>query len=60
MSTQAKTTLEDVYNALAVAIDAVDPAKESLFLSKLALLLAHELNDPDRALGAIEQAQKHL
>lgn len=50
-------TLDDFYTALALAIDEVGPDKEALLLSKLALLLAHELNQPERAIALIEEAQ---
>jgi hypothetical protein len=39
--------LEDVYDALATAIDAVGPDKSELFLVKLALLNANALGQPD-------------
>lgn len=48
--------IEDFYAALAQAIDAAGPAHESLLLSKLALLLAHALNDPDRATALVAEA----
>ena len=50
-------TLDDFYTTLALAIDEVGPDKEVLLLSKLALLLAHELNHPERAIALIEEAQ---
>ncbi len=50
-------TLEDFYTALALAIDDVGSDKETLLLSKLALLLAHELNQPQRAIYLIEEAK---
>ena len=50
-------TLEDFYTALALAIDDVGSDKETLLLSKLALLLAHELNQPQRAIALIEEAK---
>ena len=50
-------TLDDFYTTLALAIDEVGPDKEVLLLSKLALLLAHELNQPERAIALIEEAQ---
>ncbi len=50
-------TLEDFYTALALAIDDVGSDKETLMLSKLALLLAHELNQPQRAIALIEEAK---
>lgn len=53
-------SLEDVYAALAQAIDVVGPQQEGLLLSKLALLLARELPDPARALVLIEQARTDL
>lgn len=50
---------ERLYDALAQAIDAAGPEQESLFLTKLALLLANQIGDEvvvDTAL-AIAQAQ---
>ena len=38
--------LEDVYDALAIAIDQVGPEKSELFLVKLALLNANALANP--------------
>ena len=37
--------LEEVYDALAHAIDNIGPQKAPLMLTKLALLCAHELGD---------------
>lgn len=45
--------LEQVYDALATAIDVAGPEKTELFLVKLALLNAQALGDP-------EQFQRHL
>lgn len=45
--------LEQVYDALATAIDGAGPEKTELFLVKLALLNAQALGDP-------EQFQRHL
>ena len=47
-STPARTIpgLEDVYDALATAIDQVGPEKSELFLVKLALLNANALANP--------------
>lgn len=50
-------TLEDFYSALAVAIDEVGPDQEALLLSKLALLLAHALDHPQRAIALIHEAR---
>jgi len=44
--------LEKVYDLIAVSIDEVGPEKESLFLSKLCLTLAHNISD----LAVIEDA----
>lgn len=49
--------MEDVFEALAAGIDAAGPEREAFFLSKVALLLAHELADPARALALIAAAQ---
>ncbi len=40
--------LEQVYDLLAEAIDEAGPERESLFLARLAVLLAHEIPDLDR------------
>ena len=48
--------LETFYDALAGAIDERSGDRD-LFLTRLALLLAHELDDPQRALAAIEAAK---
>ena len=53
-------TLEDVYAALAEGIDAAGPDKEAMFLSKVALLLANEISDPERALQLIADAQLNM
>lgn len=52
--------IEPVYETLAQTIDAIGPEKTDLFLSKLALLLAHDLNDPDRVIALIQEATQHL
>lgn len=57
---EAKKHLDDVYTALATTLDAVGCDHEALFLSKLALLLAHDLNDPDRVLQLIALAKNDL
>ncbi|MFM8548073.1 MAG: DUF2783 domain-containing protein [Betaproteobacteria bacterium] len=45
MTTLALHDLEDIYDELAEAIDRVGPEAEAVFLSKLALSLAHHLGD---------------
>lgn len=52
--------LEQVYDQLATAIDAVDPAKTELFLVKLALMNANALADPTLFQAHIDAAIKHL
>lgn len=53
-------TLEDFYTALAIALDEVGPDRESLLLSKLALLMAQALNHPEQAIALIDQAKADL
>jgi len=48
--------LEAVYARLAAAIDRAGPRDEALFLAKLALALAHRLDDPAAVEAAIEAA----
>ncbi|MFC3230668.1 hypothetical protein ACFOGJ_25695 [Marinibaculum pumilum] len=52
--------LEPVYEELAMAIDRVGEAQAPLFLAKLALMLAHELGDRERALAAIADCERDL
>ena len=49
--------LEPVYDALAQAIDAVAPEKRELFLVKLALLAANEIENAAVFNALIAQAQ---
>lgn len=56
MSATACADLEGFYSALSDAIDAVGPQREALMLAKLALLLAHELGDAERAQALIAEA----
>lgn len=51
--------LEPVYERLATAIDEASDNSER-FLAKLALMLAHELGDPERTLAAIEACLQDL
>ena len=50
--TLAFEDLENVYDLIALAIDAAGPDKESLFLGKLCLALSHNIGD----LSVIEQS----
>jgi hypothetical protein len=52
--------LEQVYDQLATAIDAVGPEKTVLFLVKLALMNANALADPAVFQAHIEAVQKDL
>lgn len=58
--TNEDLSLEDFYGAVAQAIDAAGPKREALMLSKLTLLLAHELGDAARAVELVEQARQDL
>ncbi|MCP5266990.1 MAG: hypothetical protein H6934_12810 [Burkholderiaceae bacterium] len=59
-STLPFAELEDLYDRLAEAIDAVDPGRRDVFLTKLALCLAHELGDRERIWRAIDVAGRDL
>jgi hypothetical protein len=52
--------LEQVYDQLATAIDAVGPDKTGLFLVKLALMNANALADPSLFQAHIDAALKDL
>ena len=52
--------LEDVYDLLAEAIDRAGPDHETLYLTKLALVLGHFLGDKARISEAIEIAGRDL
>ena len=52
--------LEQVYELLAEAIDEVGPEHEAAFLTKLALVLAERLGDPDRVRQAVEIAKRDI
>jgi hypothetical protein len=52
--------LEQVYDQLATAIDAVGPEKAELFLVKLALMNANALADPAVFQSHIDAALKDL
>ncbi len=50
--------LETFYESLAEAIDAAGPRERELFLTRLALMLANELDEPNKALSAIDASLK--
>lgn len=52
--------LEQVYDQLATAIDAVGPGKTELFLVKLALMNANALADPALFQAHIDAARRDL
>ena len=52
MSAMKFEDFEGAYEALAMAIDAAGPEREALFLTRLALVLGHELGD----IGAFKKA----
>lgn len=52
--------LEQVYDALATAIDAAGPEKSELFLVKLALMNAHAMGDPGQFQRHVEAALRDL
>lgn len=49
--------IEEIYEAMARALDGVGPDKSDLFLAKLALLLAEQAPDNDSVLRCIEAAK---
>lgn len=53
-------TLEDVYERLAEGIDQAGEEHDLMFMSKVALLLANELNDPARVIDLIEAAELNM
>lgn len=60
MKTLTVHELEQVYDALALAIDQVTPAQSERFLVKLALLAAHALGDGRKFVELVESAQQDL
>ena len=54
------STMEDVYAALAEGIDRHGPESSEMFLAKVALLLAEDSGDPDRAMRLISDAQRNM
>lgn len=52
--------LEEIFDKIARAIDQAGPERETLFLAKLALTLAHEMGDPATVDAAISTALADL
>ena len=60
MSKMPFDDLETAYEALATAIDTAGAEREALFLTKLALVLGHELGDVATFRKAIQTALEGL
>jgi hypothetical protein len=56
MSPMPFEDFETAYETLAMAIDSAGPDREALFLTRLALLLGHELGDVTAFRNAIQAA----
>ena len=52
--------LEAAYETLAAAIDSAGPEREALFLTRLALVLGHELGDAAAFRTAVQAALEGL
>jgi hypothetical protein len=60
MSPMPFEDLEAAYETLAVAIDSASPEREALFLTRLALVLGHELGDIKAFRSAVQTALEGL
>jgi hypothetical protein len=60
MSPMPFEDLETAYETLAMAIDSAGEAREALFLTRLALVLGHELGDIALFRNAIQKALEGL
>jgi hypothetical protein len=60
MSKMPFDDLEAAYEALAIAIDTAGEQREALFLTRLALILGHELGDIAAFRSAIRTALEDL
>jgi hypothetical protein len=56
MSTMSFEDLEAAYEVLATAIDSAGAQREALFLTRLALVLSHELGDITAFRNAVKTA----
>ncbi|MGP9535745.1 MULTISPECIES: hypothetical protein [unclassified Halomonas] len=52
------TDLEEIYERLAETLDGLPETQESLFLTQLALSLAHRIPDVNEINAAIEEARQ--
>jgi hypothetical protein len=60
MSSMPFDDLEAIYEALATAIDIAGAERETLFLTRLALVLGHELGDAAAFRNAVQTALEGL
>jgi Protein of unknown function (DUF2783) len=60
MSKMPFDDLETAYESLAVAIDSAGEQREALFLTRLALVLAHEIGDIATFRRAVQTALEEL
>jgi hypothetical protein len=60
MSQMPFDDLEAAYEALALAIDTAGEKREALFLTRLALVLAHELGDIELFKRAVQTALEDI
>jgi hypothetical protein len=60
MSQMPFDDLEAAYESLAVAIDSAGEQREALFLTRLALVLAHEIGDIATFRRAVQTALEEL
>jgi hypothetical protein len=56
MSTMPSADFETAYETLAMGIDSAGPEREALFLTRLALVLGHELGDINAFQKAVKTA----
>ena len=60
MSAMPFEDFETAYETLAMAIDTAGPEREALFLTRLALVLGHELGDVTAFRNAVKTALEGL
>ncbi|HAV09762.1 MAG TPA: hypothetical protein DEF12_11780 [Rhodobacteraceae bacterium] len=52
--------IETVYEALALKLDTIPTKQHPLYLAKLALLLAHEIDDAPKVITQLNAAAQNL
>ena len=60
MTAMPSDDFEAAYETLAMAIDSAGPEREALFLTRLALVLGHELGDVTAFRNAVKAALEGL